>query len=190
MLAFNLARKMGCRWFLLLFSIVVPFLAAVDEFDIENMRTRDLKRFLTKNGADEAELGSIFLKRELKDMALEVLFSKRREEGYASRTRLQMYILTGVAGLLILFMARGLLEPITYQLRNWLEGYRYRIAISTRMVRSATKHKKYASATCLLLAVFLDALSLVMNMSILASWIVPQDWTLRRLLVRMDRTYI
>jgi hypothetical protein len=150
--------------------------------DIENMRARDLRRFLIKFGFDEKEVSTILDKSELKKLAQEALWSKQHEAETIAFNKKAFYWTIAALGIVLIFILWEPLKEILRFFRTSLSSAVYQIKSKFKLLRVCLENYLFLGALGFALAMIIEIIEPLMQISVIASWILPSGSPFRRFL--------
>jgi hypothetical protein len=143
--------------------------------EVENMRARELRKLLLKLGANPEDLIKIIDRTDLKLLALKIIsqqYSQSVNNYYIEQTIKTVLIMLIIS---IMFLIK---EPVGLLLNRIFSSFfeiKYQVKNKTSMIIRCIKHRYILSSLSLILALFLDLLYPAIQISIAASWILPND---------------
>lgn len=153
--------------------------------NFDNMRSRELRKHLLKLGHDREELSKILDRKELKVLAEEFYNQKRQYDDDAAFRARGVQFSIGCIVVASIFIFWGPISTLFSSFRSSVDGFVYQIKERFRLISMSIVNRFPLAAVCLMLAVFLDVLQPLIQLSILASWIIPTASPFRRFLIPM-----
>jgi len=150
--------------------------------EIGNMRSRELKKMLYKLGVSQEEVKKIVDKRELRDLVINLL----QEEAQQKKVKvmweqgLRWTLIAIAVGFIVIFR-----EPFLALMKGFIDyllAVRYQIKVKGDMMAVCYQHSMYFALVSFILACLLDLVGPLMQMSIVASWVLPSQSVFRRFL--------
>jgi hypothetical protein len=152
--------------------------------DFYSMRTRDLRRWLLKMGAEESDVSKILDKKELITLALNILKTQEFEKSYHDNLN-KIYYGTIIMGVVIfIYLAKDLLISISSSLISFLMQEFFLVQIKFKILKKAIKHARIFAILTLLISILCDLTINCIQYSIILSWVIPRDNFLRFYLVK------
>ena len=155
------------------------------QFDFKNMRSRELRKHLLSLGHNRDDLNKIVDRKELKLLAEEFY---RQKQKYDSETD---YKEKGVKFSIACILIATILffwDKITAFLASFrplFDGYVYQIKERLRLVSLSLTNRLHFAAASFILAAALEFILPLLQLSVLAGWVIPNGSPLRRFLIRM-----
>jgi uncharacterized protein YggT (Ycf19 family) len=151
------------------------------EEPLGELRTRDLRRALLRLGATEDEVARRIDKLELVELGRTYLAAARRREilwvlGFFLLVSFVVYVLVSIRGHLVEFVrwtALYVLSRFKPVKRRW------------KKLKIAVKNALPLAAVCVLLSILVELYMIHVQLSVLASWLLPSYSPLRRYLAPM-----
>ena len=153
--------------------------------NFDNMRSRELRKHLLKLGHDRDELSKILDRKELKVLAEEFYNQKKQYDDDAAFRARGVQFSIGCIVVASIFIFWGPISSVLSSFQSWVDGFVYQIKERFRLISMSIVNRFPLAAVCLMLAVLLDVLQPLIQLSILASWIIPTASPLRRFLIPM-----
>jgi hypothetical protein len=149
-------------------------------YDVESLRTRELRRQLVKNGEDPAEVDQILDKKELKRRLTEIMWDRERLESNERWWAFAWEAFKWVGGLSVVLIAYYAFESICWNVfaRNFQ---------ILKMAGTAATKGIYSASLFFVLSVILEVVHYWINISVLASWIIPINSSFRILMIPLPQ---
>jgi len=147
-------------------------------YEVEQMRVRNLKSRLIKMGEDPVEIEAILDKKVLKRMLTEHLWEEEQEAMAAFYWEWAYFLGKW-------FVMAALSALVYAPAMAFLQGAVYRNNLILQSTRSAIKNSIYSAVIPFILAIFFEGLHVYINASTLASWFLPTESPWRRYLIRL-----
>ena len=167
--------------------ISLSFTAAID---FEKMRSRELRKHLLKLGHDREELNKILDRAELKQLAEEFYSSKQKYDDEAAYRAKGVKFSIACIILASIFIFWEPISGVFGGMKETIDGFVYQLKERIRLIRMSLVNRFPLAAISLLLAIFLEILQPMIQISILASWVIPSSSSLRRFLIPMPNFQI
>ena len=151
---------------------------------IDSMRTRQLRSFLVKLGADRQETEKLMLREELESLAYQLVLDGDREKFNSYKIRIAYYVTIFIGVLVFSFAVKDLFFGLIQGVLQFFAGELYQVRLKLKTMRMAVKNFRVVAIISLLLSVLCDTLVNWIQISILASWILPRNNFLRRYLIQ------
>ncbi len=151
---------------------------------IDSMRTRQLRSFLVKLGADRLEIDKLMLREELEGLAHQLVLDENQEKVNNYQIRVAYYVTILLGILVFVFAVKNLLFGFLQGIIQFFSGEIYQIRLKLKTMRMAVKNFRVVAIMGLLLSVLCDGLVNWIQMSILASWILPRHSFLRNYMIQ------
>ena len=150
---------------------------------LDGMRTRELRSLLLKRlGADQEDVARMLDKNDLRSLAVSLIDEELSQRGSAVMTeRVWKWTLLALGVGLILVLRLPLLA-LMQGFAEYLMGVRYQINSKFGLVRLSIKHRLPVVALSLVAAALLELVGPLMQISVVASWVLPSHSSLRRFL--------
>lgn len=142
-----------------------------DHIDYTALRVRDLKRYLLKLGIEQKTIDSHLDKVEL--VALGDLYFQQQRD-FEAHCRIVIILLI-VAIFIWLYSIRKYLQHVVSSAVEWLQSLLIPLEQKIPSLRYAFKKRLFFAFTYLLLAIIIEFYIILVNFSVLASWILPRD---------------
>jgi hypothetical protein len=140
-----------------------------ENVDFDNMRVRELKRYLiSKLGASKVLVEKIVDKKELKKLANDLLNDKRR----VSLELMFKKYMNQIVIILILLVSVFLFRSSVY---DSIQGYVYVMRKKIRMLRISIQNFKTLTSIALVIVLILDVYEPLLHLSAILRWILPQE---------------
>lgn len=149
------------------------------------MRSRDLRKHLLKLGYDRDELSKVLDRKELKVIAEEFYSQKKQYDDDAAYRARGVQFSVGCIVVASIFIFWEPISSLLSGLKSWFDGFIYQIKERLRLISMSIVNRFPLAAVCLMLAVVLDISVPLIQLSILASWIIPAASPFRRFLIPM-----
>lgn len=152
--------------------------------NLETMRTRDLKSLLLKKlGADADDVKRILDKTELKNLASALISEEITMRGNAVlNERIWKFTLLAI-GVSVIFLSRQPVLALVHGFFDYLRTVKYRIHSKSGLIRLALRSRLFLAMAALIAAALLELVSPLMQVSIMASWVLPAHSPFRRFLM-------
>lgn len=169
----------------LLLFFVVSVICRKKPVDFKSMRSRELRKHLLSLGHDRDELSKIMDRQELKLLAEEFYRKKQKYDDDAA------YKEKGVKFSIACIIIASILffwEKITAFLSSFrplFDGYVYQIQERLRLVSVSLTSRLHIAAISFILAAALEFILPILQLSVLAGWVIPSGSPFRRFLISM-----
>ena len=154
-------------------------------FDFKNMRSRELRKHLLSLGHNRDDLSKIVDRKELKLLAEEFY---RQKQKYDSETEFKekgvQFSIACILVATILFFWDKIIAFLA-SFRPLFDGYVYQIKERLRLVSLSLTNRLHFAAASFVLAAALEFILPLLQLSVLAGWVIPNGSPLRRFLIRM-----
>ena len=154
---------------------------------LDDMRTRQLRSFLTKLGADRLEVDKLMLREELVNLAYQLIQDENQEKSNNYKIRVAYYVTIFLGVLVFAFAVKDLFFGLGFGLLQGIAQFfsseLYQIRLKLKTMRMAVRNARVMAIMGLLLSVLCDGLVNGIQMSILASWVLPRHSFLRGYLI-------
>ncbi|CAM9296944.1 unnamed protein product, partial [Ectocarpus fasciculatus] len=145
------------------------------------MRVRDLKRYLMKIGVSKKEVDAHLDKTELVAIGDEFWLQQRSID---TQCRVMAcLLLLGV--LWWAFVFRKKIYSCVVDVVAWLRSFFYQIELKVPGLKFALRKRLYVAVLCLSATIALDVYMMYVQMSVLASWVLPTDSAMNRYSARV-----
>ena len=151
---------------------------------IDSMRTRQLRSFLVKLGADRLEIDKLMLREELEGLAHQLVQDENQEKVNNYQIRVAYYVTIFLGVLVLAYVLKNLFFGILEGILQFFSGELYQIRLKLKTMKMAVKNFRVVAIMGLLLSVLCDGLVNWIQISILASWVLPRHSFLRNYLIQ------
>ena len=148
--------------------------------EIMNMRTRALKRFLTKHGINKAEMTKMLDKNELRVLALGIINEINSEKSNQAQIKLAFYVTVLLGVLLVVYLLKDVLFSVLQGIVSWCMGEIFQLKLKSKMIKLAMKNSRYSAIMYIILAIIINVIQTGIKTSIFASWVLPSGNFMRR----------
>ena len=169
-----------------IFLLTMSYAAAID---FEKMRSRELRKHLLKLGLNRGELAGILDRKELKRLA-EEFYTQRKsfDADIVYRAKgVQFSIACIVIASIFIFWGQisAFFAAIYSGFKSWFDGFVYQIKERFRLISMGVVNRFPLSCITLLLATLIQIMQPMIQLSVLASWVIPTTSPFRRFLFPM-----
>ena len=169
-------------WLFATFDTVGPAYR-VDIADLPSLKIKELKKVLREYGVSRDEYKGLLDKTDLVALARSLI----EDEALSSANALfrhRAYRITVIALICtVMYIAKDPLASLASGLMNHLLALQYNTTQKLGLIKISYKKMQYLGAISLVLTIILDVLQLWMQVSAMASWVLPSDFTTLRSLL-------
>eukprot|EP01041_Mallomonas_annulata_P004827 gene4827-9626_t len=148
--------------------------------NLANMRVRDLRRLLSKFGMSQYDTSKILDKSELIKMAISYMEVEKRNEIARNRSHIILLCLSVVVIISLAIYFRKYLKYWYRSARSFFKSSSYQLRIKLKLIKLLIKHRLPFATLSMITTLMLDILMPAIQVSTLASWIIPSNSSLRK----------
>lgn len=149
----------------------------------DTMRTRDLKRYLLKLGAESLEIDKLLLREELIALAIQLSFTEQMDRYNEYQIRVAYYLTIFLGVLVFAFAIKDIFYTFMTGFLSFFGSEIFQVQLKLKTVGLCIKKGRFLALAGLILSVICDCIINWVQLSILASWVLPNQSFLRKFMI-------